>query len=594
MSALDRLLPTPRLLEVDHVDLAASPEAVWELVRHADIGDSAIAHALFALRELPARLSGRRPEESALSIDALVSSPERPGFQILIDDPPREVALGAIGKVWQLAIPFVHVRDAAAFAAFEELDYVKVAWAISVEPRGQHDARLAFEVRVDATDEAALAKFRSYFRLIGPASRFIRRSSLRALAKKLGTPGERESERALPGDELLSDARADLDHGITIGATPSQIWPWLLQMGCHRGGFYSIDILDNGVDRSAREIHPELQNVRVGDVLPATPEGDGGFEVLLMEEQRTLVLGGLWDSDAARQLHFRDPRPPHYWQVTWAFVLEPLDGATTRLHVRARASYAEAQSLHAALIGPVHRLMERAQLEHLKARVEGTLARDDARDVLAGLGGVAHMALALATPFLRSVRNHWGIEAEVAARSLPGDELVTDARWGWTHGITIEAPSEEVWPWVAQIGATKAGFYSYQWLENVVGCDVRNAEVVHPEWQVKLGERVFLHPKMPPLEVVRVEPGRCFVLSAPPDDAALSAGKPWSEASWLFYLEPLEDGRCRFISRYRVAFSDDLATWLSFGPLLSEPIGFAMDRRMLLGVKALVEQNVTG
>ena len=65
-------------------------------------------------------------------------------------------------------------------------------------------------------------------------------------------------------------------------------------------------------------------------------------------------------------------------------------------------------------------------------------------------------------------------------------------------------------------------------------------------------------------------------------------------SSWLFSLEPLEDGRCRFISRYRVAFSDDLATWLSFGPLLSEPIGFAMDRRMLLGVKALVEQNVTG
>jgi hypothetical protein len=590
MSALDRLLPTPRLLEVDHVDLAASPETIWQLVRHGDIGHSAIARALFALREVPARLSGHRPEQGSLRIDALVSTAARPGFQVLVDDPPREVALGAIGKVWQLDIPFVHVRDAAEFAAFDEADYVKVAWAISVEPWGEDGARLTFEVRVDATDEEALAKFRRYFRLIGPASRFIRRSALRAFAKKLGTPEQRESERALPGDELISDVRADFDHGVTIEATPSQIWPWLVQMGCRRAGYYSIDALDNGGARSAREVHPELQSIQVGDVLPARPEGDGGFEVLLIDPDRALVLGGLWDADTSRQLRFRDPRPSRYSQVTWAFVLEALDARSTRLHVRVRAAYPERVSIRAALIAPVHDLMETAQLEHLKARVEGTLPRDDARDVLAGITGVAHMVLALATPFLRSARNHWGIDPETAGRSLPGDDLVSDARWGWTHGIAIEAPVGEVWPWIAQIGATKAGFYSYQWLENVVGCNLRNAEIVRPEWEVRLGEQVFLHPNMPPLEVARAEPGRWFVLSACPDEVARSAGRPWAAASWLFYLEPLGANRCRFISRYRVASSDDLGTRLSFGPVFSEPIGFAMDRRMLLGVKALAER----
>jgi hypothetical protein len=61
------------------------------------------------------------------------------------------------------------------------------------------------------------------------------------------------------------------------------------------------------------------------------------------------------------------------------------------------------------------------------------------------------------------------------------------------------------------------------------------------------------------------------------------------EVTWLFLLEPLDAERCRFISRYRCATSDDLATRLQYGPTLVEPIGFAMDRRMLLGIKQRAE-----
>jgi hypothetical protein len=233
--------------------------------------------------------------------------------------------------------------------------------------------------------------------------------------------------------------------------------------------------------------------------------------------------------------------------------------------------------------------MENAQLRGLKARAEGTLARDDARDVLAGVGGAARMLFAFMTPFLRSSRSHWGVAPEVAARPYPGDDLVPSPRWSWTHGVEIEAATTEVWPWIAQVGANKAGFYSYQWLENLAGCDLRNAETIHPEWEVAAGQPFMLHPKAS-LVVTAVERGRWFVVYGAPDEAAKKAGKPWVGATWLFHLEPLGADRSLLISRYRATSSDDLATRLLAGEALMEPVGFAMDRRMLLGVKQLAER----
>jgi hypothetical protein len=160
----------------------------------------------------------------------------------------------------------------------------------------------------------------------------------------------------------------------------------------------------------------------------------------------------------------------------------------------------------------------------------------------------------------------------------------------WTHGVEIDAPADAVWPWVAQIGADRGGFYSYQWLENVVGCEVRNAERIHPEWEVKVGDGLRLHPDMPPLPVVEVERGRYWLAFGAADAAAKAAGKAWVESCWLFFLEPLGPDRCRFISRYRTATSDDLGMKLAYGAAI-EPIGFAMDRRMLLGVKERVERH---
>ena len=127
MSLLDLLIPAPRLVELDHVDLAAPPARVWERVRHGDLFVSPLVRALFTLRTLPDRLVGKESPIAA-HLDDLTSSPEQPGFQILGDDPPHEVAVGAIGKVWQTEIPFVHVPNAVEFRAFTAPEFVKVAY----------------------------------------------------------------------------------------------------------------------------------------------------------------------------------------------------------------------------------------------------------------------------------------------------------------------------------------------------------------------------------------------------------------------------------------------------------------------------------
>jgi hypothetical protein len=98
---------------------------------------------------------------------------------------------------------------------------------------------------------------------------------------------------------------------------------------------------------------------------------------------------------------------------------------------------------------------------------------------------------------------------------------------------------------------------------------------------------------MPPLRVDLVEQGKWFVAHAPVDEAARAAEQSQPAVSWLFLVEPLGPERCRLISRFRCAYPDDILSQLQLGPALVEPIGFAMDRRMLKGIKERAE-NAAG
>jgi hypothetical protein len=184
--------------ESDAVDLPVSADRAWAAVHDLDLARSPIVRALFGVRTIPDRLRGKTVQ-LRFRLQDLKSSPETPGFQVLVDEPPREVAVGAIGKVWHLSIPFLHVPDAESYKAFNQPDYVKVAWALRVEALEDSRSRVAFELRVEATDADAWRKFTRYFRVIGPWSHFIRRLLLSQLQRDLRTPEADEHRRALPG-----------------------------------------------------------------------------------------------------------------------------------------------------------------------------------------------------------------------------------------------------------------------------------------------------------------------------------------------------------------------------------------------------------
>ena len=96
-----------------------------------------------------------------------------------------------------------------------------------------------------------------------------------------------ETEGSLPGDELVPEPTVSDTRGITIDAPPAAVWPWLLQLGYGRGGWYSYDQLDMK-GRSADTILPEHQTLAVGDIVPTDP--GGGFEVRVLDPERALVL----------------------------------------------------------------------------------------------------------------------------------------------------------------------------------------------------------------------------------------------------------------------------------------------------------------
>ena len=168
-----------------------------------------------------------------------------------------------------------------------------------------------------------------------------------------------ERVRVLPGDEHLPAAAAVLTHAITIGAPAEDVWPWLVQMGAGRAGWYSYDFLDNGRRPSATTLVKELQDVAIGTVFPAMPGATDGFILLALDTPWSLVLG--WPV----------PSPV----VTWAFTLERGRSDSTRLIVRVRAARGyRFRGLPAwasqPLIRIVHFVMQRKQLLEIARRAE--------------------------------------------------------------------------------------------------------------------------------------------------------------------------------------------------------------------------------
>lgn len=201
---------------------------------------------------------------------------------------------------------------------------------------------------------------------------------------------------------------------------------------------------------------------------------------------------------------------------------------------------------------------------------------------------VALLAAAVAAYWFLVRRWHlrWGATSEEAGGYLPGDGIIPDPETKATHAITIDAPPEAVWPWLVQMGQGRGGFYSYDWLENLVGADIHNVDRVVPEWQdLSVGDTVRLAPSDYAVEipdsrptVAVLDPGRALVLRSPVDPPTYT---------WAFVLRPVDDGT-RFVVRLRGRERGNLGGVL-LDYLFWEPAHFVMERRMLYGVKERAE-----
>jgi hypothetical protein len=198
-------------------------------------------------------------------------------------------------------------------------------------------------------------------------------------------------------------------------------------------------------------------------------------------------------------------------------------------------------------------------------------------------------ALLIALGFRRVVRPwylRWGATDAEVARAMPLDDHVPQPRLRSTMAITIDAPPERIWPWLAQMGdAPRAGYYSFAWIERLMGMDIENAWRVLPEHQhLEVGQAID---RAGTMMVLAVEPNQYLVLGPP---ASLETVR----ATWAFGLYPLDPQRTRFVTRARGSWSwrvmlrdTPVLTWPFY--LLIEPGAFVMEWQMLRGIKARAE-----
>ena len=197
-------------------------------------------------------------------------------------------------------------------------------------------------------------KFRALGRLIVPLVviggyvRFVRPWQL-----TWGATSE-EVARSLPGDDLVPKPMFDATRAITIDAAPEQVWPWLVQAGVTRAGWYSYDLLDNLGHHSAQRIIPELQHLAPGDIVPMSPDGKQGIAVHSLAAPSSMV----WSSP---------------WETSWTWQLDPLPHGSTRLitRIRSRMRPTPRSIAFYAVVEIADIWMIRRMLLNLRERAEG-------------------------------------------------------------------------------------------------------------------------------------------------------------------------------------------------------------------------------
>ena len=213
-------------------------------------------------------------------------------------------------------------------------------------------------------------------------------------------------------------------------------------------------------------------------------------------------------------------------------------------------------------------LIELAALAALLAAPLGTVP-----GILAALGVLTAVSVTYLS-VLRPRLVRWGATDEEVAWPMPGDNIAAPGGQCATRAVTIGVPASQVWPWIAQLGYGRAGWYRDHVSDAGRKC---SAAQIRPEWQqLAAGDRILIMPGSG-LDVIAAEDGHYFVARTP--DGAMS---------WCLEVKPVDQYSCRLISRWRARWLVTAASnpWTA----LSDPSSFATERRMLLGIKARAEK----
>ncbi|MFD1686186.1 hypothetical protein [Halobellus litoreus] len=180
---------------------------------------------------------------------------------------------------------------------------------------------------------------------------------------------------------------------------------------------------------------------------------------------------------------------------------------------------------------------------------------------------------------------NWGATPAEVRASLPGDDRLPDADAESTMAISIDAPPDEIWPWLRQVGQERGGFYSHEWAENLVGLDIHNADRLVPEWQdLSVGDTVRLgrEDRFPDatLDVVGLDPERSLILQTPDEPT-------WWV--WSFVLDPIDDATTRLLVRSRIRLPENPVVGV-LARVVLDPITSVMTHGMLGGIRSRAER----
>ena len=188
---------------------------------------------------------------------------------------------------------------------------------------------------------------------------------------------------------------------------------------------------------------------------------------------------------------------------------------------------------------------------------------------------------------MRRASLRWGASDDELGMTLAGDDLLPAPDLAATRAISIAAPPSAVWPWLAQLGQNRGGFYTYDWLENLLGIGIHSADTIRPELQIRsIGDDVNLAPGVA-LSVAHLDDERALVVRGGVGPDGTGAGAPY-DFTWSFVLLPQPDGSTRLVVRERYAY---LTRWA--GALVEpvEMVSWVMTERMLRGIRDRAEHS---